>query len=86
MRGKSCLLVFGLILALVLPWGTRDLGAVWAASCDIVLDYGADPTFTISSTSAIQDAIDDAAIGLCDGGEVFVPNHEDGNEDGRSRY
>jgi hypothetical protein len=67
MKPKSCLLVFCLILALVLPWGSRDLGLVWAASCN-VLDYGADPYFTESASDEIQAAIDDDN---CD--EVYFP-------------
>ncbi len=72
MSGKSCLLIFGLILSLVPPWPPGELGTVWAASCDVVLDYGADPTFTNPATIPIQNAIDDAHAGACDG-EVHLP-------------
>jgi polygalacturonase len=54
-----------------MPWGTLDLGVVWAAPCN-VLDYGADNNFTYSATIPIQNAIDAAHAGDCDG-EVYFP-------------
>jgi polygalacturonase len=47
------------------------LGSVWAA-CNVVLEFGADPTFDDPATIPIQNAIDAAHHGACDG-EVYFP-------------